>query len=136
MEKFPDTEPLVPSDLEQCQQEVPCLDDYVPTCLSSDLGREIWEESKKVLSLVAPVGFNRVFTYAFGVVTQAYAGQFGTLELAAVSLAISTIGGISFGLMVRNQSYSIVLKDLLVLLFKSVLHFLRDCLLSYWYGSE
>ncbi|XP_057843556.1 protein DETOXIFICATION 33 [Cryptomeria japonica] len=104
MEKSPTTPLLVPSDLEGCQQEVPCLEDYVPATFSKNLGREIWEESKKVLSLAAPVGFNRVSTYAFGVVTQAYAGQFGTVELAAVSLATSTIGGISFGLMTGMSS--------------------------------
>ncbi|XP_057838019.1 protein DETOXIFICATION 29-like isoform X2 [Cryptomeria japonica] len=101
----PENIPLVePSDLEECQQEVPCLEDYVPTSFSSHLGREIWEESKKVLSLAGPVGFNRVSVYAFGVVTQAYAGQFGTVELAAVSMATSTIGGISFGLMTGMSS--------------------------------
>ncbi|XP_057843562.2 protein DETOXIFICATION 33 isoform X2 [Cryptomeria japonica] len=90
---------VVPSDLEECQQEVPSLEDYVPTSFW-----EIWKESKKVLSLIAPVGFNRVSTYALGIVTQAYAGKLGTVELAAVSMATITIGGISFGLMTGMAS--------------------------------
>ncbi|KAH9324795.1 hypothetical protein KI387_004973, partial [Taxus chinensis] len=104
MEK-PSTTPLLAlSDLETSQQQVPSLEDYVPTRFSSNLVREVWEESKKFWILAAPVAFNRICTYAFGVVTQSYAGQFGTLELAAVSLASSTVGGISFGLMVGMSS--------------------------------
>ncbi|XP_057843653.2 protein DETOXIFICATION 29 isoform X2 [Cryptomeria japonica] len=104
MENSPNTPLLVPSDLKGCQKQVACLEDYVPTSFSRNLGREIWKESKKVLSLAAPVGFNRVATYAFGVITQSYAGKFGTVELAAVSLATSTIGGISLGLMTGMSS--------------------------------
>uniref|UniRef100_A0A0D6R7Q9 Protein DETOXIFICATION n=1 Tax=Araucaria cunninghamii TaxID=56994 RepID=A0A0D6R7Q9_ARACU len=89
----------------ECDKQVPYLEDYDPTDYPRNhLGREIWEESKRLWSLALPVAVNRVSTYAFGVVTQAYAGNFGTLELAAVSLATSTIGGTTFGLMVGMSS--------------------------------
>ncbi|KAH9324794.1 hypothetical protein KI387_004972, partial [Taxus chinensis] len=98
MEKPSTTPLLAPSDLETSPE------DYVPPRFSSHFFRQVWEESKKLWFLAAPVAFNRICTYAFGVVTQSYAGQFGTLELAAVSLASSTIGGISLGLMVGMSS--------------------------------
>ncbi|KAL6645454.1 hypothetical protein ACP70R_017062 [Stipagrostis hirtigluma subsp. patula] len=64
------------------------------------LGRRVWEESKKLWVIVAPAIFSRVVTYGMNVITQAFAGHLGDLELAAISIANTVVVGFNFGLMV------------------------------------
>ncbi|GJN08836.1 hypothetical protein PR202_ga26794 [Eleusine coracana subsp. coracana] len=66
------------------------------------LGRRVWEESRKLWVIVAPAIFSRVVTYGMNVITQAFAGHLGDLELAAISIANTVVVGFNFGLMVRR----------------------------------
>lgn len=66
------------------------------------LGTRVWEESKKLWEIVAPAIFSRVVTFSMNVITQAFAGHIGDLELAAISIANTVVVGFSFGLMVRR----------------------------------
>jgi hypothetical protein len=67
----------------------------------NNLGRRVWEESRKLWVIVAPAIFSRVVTYSMNVITQAFAGHLGDLELAAISIANTVVVGFNFGLMVR-----------------------------------
>lgn len=71
---------------------------------SNKLGRRVWEESKKLWVIVAPAMFSRIVTFSMNVITQAFAGHLGDLELAAISIANTVVVGFSFGLMVRILS--------------------------------
>ncbi|KAJ1298452.1 hypothetical protein BS78_01G454800 [Paspalum vaginatum] len=68
------------------------------------VGRRVWEESKKLWVIVAPAIFSRVVTYSLNVITQAFAGHLGDLELAAISIANTVIVGFTFGLMLGMAS--------------------------------
>jgi hypothetical protein len=63
----------------------------------------VWEESKKLWVIVAPAIFSRVVTFSMNVITQAFAGHIGDLELAAISIANTVVVGFNFGLMVRTH---------------------------------
>ncbi|CAM0871818.1 unnamed protein product [Alopecurus aequalis] len=68
------------------------------------LGRRVWEESKKLWVIVAPAIFSRVVTFSMNVITQAFAGHLGDLELAAISIANTVVVGFNFGLMLGMAS--------------------------------
>jgi multidrug resistance protein, MATE family len=68
------------------------------------LGPRVWEESRKLWVIVAPAIFSRVVTYGMNVITQAFAGHLGDLELAAISIANTVVVGFNFGLMVRART--------------------------------
>ncbi|XP_010916697.1 protein DETOXIFICATION 27 [Elaeis guineensis] len=68
------------------------------------LGRRTWEESKKLWRIVAPAIFSRVVSYSMNVITQAFAGHLGDLELAAISIANTVVVGFNFGLMLGMAS--------------------------------
>ncbi|KAF5769367.1 putative multi antimicrobial extrusion protein [Helianthus annuus] len=61
-------------------------------------------ESKKLWHIVGPSIFSRVATYCMFVITQAFAGHLGDLELAAVSIATNVIVGFDFGLLLGMAS--------------------------------
>lgn len=65
-----------------------------------DLGRRVWVESKKLWHIVGPAIFSRIASYSMLVITQAFAGHLGDLELAAISIANNVIVGFDFGLLV------------------------------------
>jgi hypothetical protein len=67
------------------------------------LGRRVLEESRLLWEIVAPAIFSRVATFSMNVITQAFAGHLGDLELAAISIANTVIVGFNFGLMVRTH---------------------------------
>lgn len=64
------------------------------------LGRRVWTESKKLWHIVGPAIFSRVASYSMLVITQAFAGHLGELELAAISIANNVIVGFDLGLLV------------------------------------
>ncbi|XP_052201648.1 protein DETOXIFICATION 27-like [Diospyros lotus] len=66
--------------------------------------RRIWIESKKLWHIVGPSIFSRVATYSMNVVTQAFAGHLGDLELASLSIANNVIVGFNFGLLLGMAS--------------------------------
>ncbi|CAD6209925.1 unnamed protein product [Miscanthus lutarioriparius] len=68
------------------------------------LGARVWEESRKLWDIVAPAIFSRVVTYSMNVITQAFAGHLGDLELAAISIANTVVVGFNFGLMLGMAS--------------------------------
>ncbi|TVU48138.1 hypothetical protein EJB05_07764, partial [Eragrostis curvula] len=71
----------------------------------SKLGRRAWEESRKLWVVVGPAILSRIATYSMNVITQAFAGHLGDLELASVSFANTVVVGFNYGLMVRTPSY-------------------------------
>ncbi|EYU34572.1 hypothetical protein MIMGU_mgv1a026854mg, partial [Erythranthe guttata] len=68
------------------------------------ISNRVWVETKKLWRVVGPAIFSRVATYAMFVITQAFAGHLGDLELAAMSIAITVIMGFDFGLMLGMAS--------------------------------
>ncbi|KAJ7953543.1 Protein DETOXIFICATION [Quillaja saponaria] len=69
-----------------------------------DLGRRVWIESKKLWHIVGPAIFSRVASYSMLVITQAFAGHLGDLELAAISIANNVVVGFDFGLLLGMAS--------------------------------
>ncbi|KAI4314398.1 hypothetical protein L6164_027311 [Bauhinia variegata] len=69
-----------------------------------DLPRRVWIESKKLWHIVGPAIFSRVASYSMLVITQAFAGHLGDLELAAISIANNVIVGFDFGLLLGMAS--------------------------------
>ncbi|CAH2073249.1 unnamed protein product [Thlaspi arvense] len=66
--------------------------------------RKIWMETKKLWRIVGPAIFTRVSTYSILVITQAFAGHLGELELAAISIVNNVIIGFDFGLLLGMAS--------------------------------
>ncbi|KAH9316206.1 hypothetical protein KI387_024833, partial [Taxus chinensis] len=66
-------------------------------CLT-DAVRSFADESKKLWAIAGPAIFSRITMYGTNVVTQAFAGHLGELELAAISIASTVIVGLNFGL--------------------------------------
>ena len=90
--------------------KVPLLDNLASTVRSNDgqdvgdqeqyLARRLWIESKKLWHIVGPSIFSRIASYSMVVITQAFAGHLGDLELAGISIAINVIIGLDLGLLV------------------------------------
>lgn len=64
------------------------------------LGRKVWLESKKLWLIVGPSIFSRLAAFTMNVVTQAFAGHLGDVQLASISIANTVIVGFNFGLLV------------------------------------
>ncbi|PSR99848.1 Protein DETOXIFICATION like [Actinidia chinensis var. chinensis] len=71
---------------------------------SLELKTRVWMESKKLWNIVGPSIFSRVATYSMNVITQAFAGHLGDLELASLSIANTVIVGLNFGLLLGMAS--------------------------------
>ncbi|XP_015934870.1 protein DETOXIFICATION 27 [Arachis duranensis] len=65
---------------------------------------QLWIETKKLWHIVGPSIFSRVATFTMNVVTQAFAGHLGELELASISIANTVIVGFNFGLLLGMAS--------------------------------
>ncbi|KAL6277282.1 hypothetical protein ACE6H2_020883 [Prunus campanulata] len=104
----------MPSNSAIVEAEVPLLDDLASTVRSKHehsededqgtLARRSWIESKKLWHIVGPAIFSRVASYSMLVITQAFAGHLGDLELAAISIANNVIVGFDFGLLLGMAS--------------------------------
>ncbi|CAN0897645.1 Protein DETOXIFICATION 27 [Linum grandiflorum] len=68
------------------------------------LTTQLWTETKKLWNIVGPAIFSRVTTYSMLVITQAFAGHLGDLELAAISIANNVIAGFDIGLLLGMAS--------------------------------
>lgn len=66
------------------------------------LSLKVWVETKKLWRVVGPAIFSRITAYSMFVVSQAFAGHLGDLELAAMAIASNVIIGFDFGLLVRT----------------------------------
>ncbi|KAF5181800.1 Detoxification-like protein, partial [Thalictrum thalictroides] len=73
--------------------------DIEPINHVNDFFKEFLVESKKLWFLAGPAIFTSICQYSLGAISQVFAGQVGTLELAAVSVENSVIAGFSFGVM-------------------------------------
>lgn len=67
----------------------------------SPLTHRVWIETKKLWRVVGPAIFSRITSYTMFVISQAFAGHLGDLELAAMSIASNVIVGLDFGLLVH-----------------------------------
>ncbi|KAJ8544061.1 hypothetical protein K7X08_025679 [Anisodus acutangulus] len=90
------------------ENKVPLLD-YVSSnsCLEQNeqsFARSFLIESKKLWRIVGPAIFSRIASYSMFVITQAFAGHLGDLELAAMSIASNVVLGFDFGLMLGMAS--------------------------------
>ncbi|KAJ6335467.1 hypothetical protein OIU78_012157 [Salix suchowensis] len=68
------------------------------------LASRIWTETKKLWKIVGPAIFSRVATFSMNIITQAFAGHLGDVELAAISIANTVIVGFNFGLLLGMAS--------------------------------
>ncbi|KAK0605722.1 hypothetical protein LWI29_030044 [Acer saccharum] len=68
------------------------------------LVRRFWIESKLLWHIVGPAIFSRLASYSMLVITQAFAGHLGDLELAAISIVNNVIVGFDFGLLLGMAS--------------------------------
>ena len=75
-----------------------------------DLALSVWIESKKLWHIVGPAIFNRLASYSMNVITQAFAGHLGEVELASTSIGMNVIIGFCFGLVVIHLSLSVSLR--------------------------
>ncbi|KAJ7958957.1 Protein DETOXIFICATION [Quillaja saponaria] len=71
---------------------------------NKELSTRVWIESKKLWVIVGPAIFSRVASYTMNVITQAFAGHLGDVELAAISIANTVIVGFNFGLLLGMAS--------------------------------
>jgi len=71
---------------------------------SKDAGRRFWVESKKLWRIAGPAIFTRIALYGTNVVTQAFVGHLGALELAAISIATTVVVGFNFGFLLGMGS--------------------------------
>ncbi|KAG8478544.1 hypothetical protein CXB51_028300 [Gossypium anomalum] len=94
------------------EAKVPLIEDLGPAEGSKveqddqnqSLGRRVWIESSKLWQIVGPAIFSRLASYSMLVITQAFAGHLGDLELAAISIANNVIVGFDFGLLLGMAS--------------------------------
>ncbi|KAI6692128.1 hypothetical protein NL676_019838 [Syzygium grande] len=68
------------------------------------LAQRVWVESKKLWHILGPSIFSRVVSYTMLVITQAFAGHLGDLDLAAIALTNNLIIGLDFGLLLGMAS--------------------------------
>ncbi|KAJ4840780.1 Protein DETOXIFICATION 27 [Turnera subulata] len=68
------------------------------------LSRRVLVESKKLWHIVGPAIISRITSYSMLVITQAFAGHLGDLELGAISIANNVIVGFDFGLLLGMAS--------------------------------
>ncbi|OMO69261.1 Multi antimicrobial extrusion protein [Corchorus capsularis] len=69
----------------------------------NDLTKRVLIESKKLWVIVGPSIISRVASYSMNIITQAFAGHLGDVELAAISIANTVIVGFNFGLLHEHQ---------------------------------
>ncbi|KAI3859897.1 hypothetical protein MKX03_016532 [Papaver bracteatum] len=70
----------------------------------NDLARRVWVESKKLWHIAGPGIFSRISGFSITIITVAFAGNLGNLELASISIAINVFMGFNFGLMLGMAS--------------------------------
>ena len=86
------------------KSRIPLLRDHAGEEEDGEIKRKIWIETKKLWRIVGPAIFSRVSTYSILVITQAFAGHLGELELAAISIVNNVIIGFNLGLLVFTHT--------------------------------
>ncbi|PON55424.1 Multi antimicrobial extrusion protein [Trema orientale] len=73
-----------------------------------DTHQHLWPrlltESNKLWRIVGPAIFSRVAGYSMNIITQAFAGHLGEVELASISIANTVVVGFNFGLLLGMAS--------------------------------
>lgn len=82
-------------DIERNQNHV-----HVPA-INKNIKEKTWDESKKMWAIAAPAILATVAQFSMGVVTVAFVGHLGEVELAAVSIVQNVLEGFVYGIMVR-----------------------------------
>ncbi|KAH7520484.1 hypothetical protein FEM48_Zijuj08G0148700 [Ziziphus jujuba var. spinosa] len=85
-------------------------------------GSKVLIESKKLWHIVGPSIFSRVSTYSMFVISQAFAGHLGDLELAAFSISANVIIGFNFGLLSQIKTGAIAWVSLAALVIHVILN--------------
>lgn len=62
--------------------------------------RQFRSESGKLWKIAGPAIFTSITQYSLGALTQIFVGQLSEIDLAAVSVGNSVVGGFAFGVMV------------------------------------
>ncbi|XP_047956442.1 protein DETOXIFICATION 33-like isoform X1 [Salvia hispanica] len=78
--------------------------DPIDSHQSNGIKAKSWKESKKMWDIAAPAIVCTVAQFSIGVVTAAFAGHLGGLELAAVSIVALVLEGFVFGIMLGMGS--------------------------------
>lgn len=68
------------------------------------LPQRFWIETRKLWRIVGPAIFSRIASYSMFVISQAFAGHIGDLELAAMAISTTVIVGFDFGLLLGMAS--------------------------------
>ncbi|TQD86519.1 hypothetical protein C1H46_027912 [Malus baccata] len=71
---------------------------------NTHLWSRVWIESKKLWRVVGPAIIGRLSAFSMIVITQAFAGHLGVVELASISIANNVIVGFTFGLLLGMAS--------------------------------
>ncbi|XP_057794551.1 protein DETOXIFICATION 27-like isoform X2 [Salvia miltiorrhiza] len=87
-------QPLLPSATKEIPQKNP----------KNSVAAAWWEESKKLWHVVGPTVVSRVSNATMNIITQAFAGHLGDLELASISIANNVIVGFNWGLLLGMAS--------------------------------
>ncbi|XP_059066207.1 protein DETOXIFICATION 27-like [Cryptomeria japonica] len=100
-------DPLI-HDKQNGDEEISCNlqegDESGSVVCSRYLGRRIANESKKIWAIAGPAIFSRMALYGTSIVSQAFVGHLGELELAAFAIATTVIVGFNFGLFLGMAS--------------------------------
>ncbi|KAI5347086.1 hypothetical protein L3X38_014965 [Prunus dulcis] len=83
-------------------------DDYAAVRSFEEAMWVSWKEAAKLWRIAALVAFTTLFQYLVVSVTTVFGGHLGDLELSAISLSVTVISGIPFGLLCKDNS-SVVL---------------------------
>lgn len=75
-------------------------DDYAAVRSFEEAMWVSWKEAAILWRIAAPVAFTTLFQYLVLSVTTVFVGHLGDLELSAISLSVTVISGIPFGLLV------------------------------------
>ncbi|MFQ6640384.1 hypothetical protein Gotur_014332 [Gossypium turneri] len=67
-----------------------------------DLSTRLWIKTKKLWVIVGPSIIIPVASYSMNIITQAFAGHLGDVQLAAISIANTAIVGFNFGLILDD----------------------------------
>ncbi|XP_038715578.1 protein DETOXIFICATION 27-like [Tripterygium wilfordii] len=71
---------------------------------NKDFGSKLWIETKKLWHIVGPSIFSRIASFSMNIITQAFAGHLGDVQLASISIANTVIVGFNFGLLLGMAS--------------------------------
>lgn len=85
-------------------KEVAIDDSHQQDQTQEEFGKKLWIETKKLWLIVGPSIFSRVASFTMNVITQAFAGHLGDVELASISIANTVIVGFNFGLLVSTKN--------------------------------